>query len=58
MEKSVNISKYKDLSIPLIICIRICMENKIDFKFNLVKDIKDFVQKFDLKTINIINNCF
>ena len=53
--KSVNISKYKDLSIPLIICTRICMENEIDFKSNLVKDIENFVQKFDLKTINIIN---
>lgn len=53
--KSVNISKYKDLSIPLIICTRICMENEIDFKSNLVKDMENFVQNFDLKTINIIN---
>lgn len=31
------------------------MENEIDFKYNLVKDILNFVQNFDLKTINIIN---
>lgn len=31
------------------------MENEIDFKSNLVKDILNFVQNFDLKTINIIN---
>jgi len=43
------------LAIPLIICTRICMENEIDFKSNLIKDIENFVQKIDLKTINIIN---
>jgi group I intron endonuclease len=53
--KSVTVNKYKDLSIPLIICTRICMENEIDFKSNLVKDMENFVQNFDLKTINIIN---
>jgi hypothetical protein len=32
------------------------MENEIDFKSNLVKDMENFVQNFDLKTIiNIIN---
>jgi hypothetical protein len=31
------------------------MENEIDFKSNLIKDIENFVQKIDLKTINIIN---
>jgi hypothetical protein len=31
------------------------MENEIDFKSNLVKDIENFVQKIDLKIINIIN---
>ena len=53
--KEITVNKYKDLSIPLIIFTRICMENEIDFKSNLVKDIENFVQKFDLKTINIIN---
>ena len=46
---------YNFLSIPLIICTRICMENEIDFKSNLVKDMLNFVQKIDLKTINFIN---
>jgi len=60
--KTVTINKYKDLSIPLIICTfnedvvrrqgtRICMENEVDFKSNLVKDIEYFVKNFDLKTI-------
>ena len=49
--KTVTINKYPNLAIPLIICTRICMENEIDFKSNLVKDIEDFVQHFDLKTI-------
>jgi len=49
--KTVTINKYKDLSIPLIICTRICMENEIDFKSNLVKDMENFVHNFDLKTI-------
>ena len=57
-----TINKYKDLSIPLIICTlpsndvfvkgtRICMENEIDFKSNLIKDMENFVRNFDLKTI-------
>ena len=49
--KTVTIEKYPNLAIPLIICSRICMENEIDFRSNLVKDIENFVQKFDLKTI-------
>ena len=49
--KTVTINKYKDLSIPLIICTRICMENEIDFKSNLIKDMENFVRNFDLKTI-------
>lgn len=49
--KTVTISKYPNLAIPLIICTRICMENEIDFKSNLVKDMENFVQNFDLKTI-------
>ena len=54
-EKSISTKKYSNLAIPLIICTRICMENEIDFKSNLIKDIEHFVQKFDLKTINIID---
>lgn len=53
--KCITIEKYPNLGIPLIICTRICMENEIDFKSNLVKDIENFVQKIDLKTINFIN---
>ncbi len=53
--KSLTIEKYPNLGIPLIICTRICMENEIDFKSNLVKDMENFVKNFDLKTINIIN---
>lgn len=53
--KNVTIKKYPNLAKPLIICTRICMENEIDFKSNLVKDIENFVQKFDLKTIIIID---
>jgi group I intron endonuclease len=49
--KSLTIEKYPNLGIPLIICTRICMENEIDFKSNLVKDMENFVQSFDLKTI-------
>jgi hypothetical protein len=49
--KTVTISKYPNLAIPLIICSRICMENEIDFRSNLVKDMENFVQNFDLKTI-------
>lgn len=49
--KTVSINKYPTLAIPLIICERICMENDIDFKSNLVKDMENFVQNFDLKTI-------
>lgn len=49
--KSVTIEKYPNLAIPLIICTRICMENEIDFKSNLVKEIENFVQNFYLKTI-------
>jgi group I intron endonuclease len=49
--KHVTIKKYPNLAIPLIICTRICMENEIDFKSNLIKDIENFVQKFDLKTL-------
>lgn len=44
-EKCITIEKYPNLSIPLIICTRICMENEIDFKSNLVKDMLNFVQK-------------
>jgi hypothetical protein len=43
------------LSIPLIVCTRICMENEIDFKFNIVKEMENFVQHFNLKTINNID---
>jgi hypothetical protein len=53
--KSITINKYNDLSKPLIICTRICMENEIDFKSNLLKDIENFVKNFDLKTIININ---
>lgn len=53
--KTVTINKYKDLSIPLIVCTRICMENEIDFKSNVVKEIENFVQNFNLKTINNID---
>lgn len=53
--KLITINKYTNLAIPLIICTRICMENEIDFKSNLIKDMENFVQNFDLKTINIIN---
>ena len=53
--KEISVNKYKDLSIPLIICLRICMENEIDFKSNLVKDMENFVQNFDLKTIELSN---
>lgn len=49
--KSITIEKYPNLGIPLIICRRICMENEIDFKSNLQKDMEQFVQNFNLKTI-------
>lgn len=49
--KHITVNKYKDLSIPLIICTRICMENEIDFKSNLVKDMEHFVQNFNLKDL-------
>jgi group I intron endonuclease len=52
--KSITIEKYPNLGIPLIICTRICMENEIDFKSNLQKEMEDFVQNFNLKTINNI----
>ena len=45
--KSITINKYKDLSKPVIICERICMENEIHFKPNLMKE----MENFDLKTI-------
>ena len=54
-EKCITIEKYSNLSIPLIICTRICMENEIDFKSNLVKDMENFVKNFDLKTFININ---
>ena len=53
--KSISIDKYPNLGQPLIICTRICMENEIYFKSNLLKDIENFVQNFDLKTIININ---
>ncbi len=49
--KCVTINKYPNLGIPLIICTRICMENDIDFKSNLVKDMEYFVQNFNLKDL-------
>lgn len=49
--KCVTINKYPNLGIPLIICTRICMENEIDFKSNLVKDMEHFVQNFNLKDL-------
>lgn len=49
--KTVAINKYPTLAIPLIICTRICMENEINFKSNLQKEMEDFVQNIDLKTI-------
>lgn len=49
--KSIAINKYKDLSKPVIICERICLENEINFKSNLQKDMEQFVQNFNLKTI-------
>jgi hypothetical protein len=53
--KLITINKYTNLAIPLIIYTRICMENEIDFKSNLVKDMENFVQNFNLKTINNID---
>lgn len=54
--KTVSINKYPNLAIPLIICTRICLENEIDFKSNLQKDMVQFVQNFNLKTIVKIYN--
>lgn len=34
---------------------RLCIENEIDFNSNLVKDMENFVQNFNLKTINNID---
>lgn len=53
--KTISTNKYKGLSKQLIICERICMENSIDFKSNLVKDMELFIQKSDLKTLNILD---
>lgn len=53
--KTITINKYKDLSKPVIICERIYMENEINFKSNLIKDMENFVKNFDLKTIININ---
>ena len=44
-------NKYKGLAKPVIICERICMENDIDFQPNIMKDMLNFVEKIDLKTI-------
>lgn len=48
---TVNIEKYPIMGKQLIIMKRLCMENDMNFQPMLVKDMLNFVQKIDLKTI-------
>jgi group I intron endonuclease len=48
---TVNIEKYPIMGKQLIIMKRLCMENDMNFQPVLVRDMLNFVQKIDLKTI-------
>lgn len=48
---SLSVEKFKGLAVPLILCTRICMENNNNFQPILMKDMRNFVRNFDLKTI-------
>jgi hypothetical protein len=51
---TVLIEKYPIFSKPLIIMKRLCIENDINYEPILIKEMLNFVQNFDLKTIIII----
>jgi hypothetical protein len=48
---TVLIGKYPIFAKPLIIMKRLCIENDINYEPILVKEMLNFVQNFDLKTI-------
>lgn len=48
---TVNIKKYPTIGKQLVIMERLCMENDMNFQPVLIKDMLNFVQQFDLKTI-------
>ena len=48
---TVLIGKYPIFAKPLIIMKRLCIENDINYKPILIKEMLNFVQNFDLKTI-------
>lgn len=52
---TVLIKKYPIFAKPLIIMKRLCIENDINYEPILMKEMLNFVQKFDLKTINNID---
>lgn len=43
--KTVSVDKYPNLGVLLIICTRICMENEINFKSNLILEMENFSLK-------------